>query len=216
MPSNFYAVAKTDKAFVIPFVGLKIGMHTYEFEIANAFFEQVEYSLIEKGNVRVTLNLEKKETMMIGNFDIVGTVETSCALCNSPVDAEIEGEYKLIFKFDNKPTDDETLIIVYPEEFEIDIRENLLELITVSLPSRSVHPEGECDEEMMKILNEYRVNADDEDFDDEDFDDADETEEENAEAFEGESTDDLPEDDLDDDYIDPRWAALKGLNKDKD
>ena len=206
MPSNFYAVAKTDRAFVIPFVGLKIGMHTYEFEIANAFFEQVEYSLIEKGNVRVTLNLEKKETMMIGDFSIEGSIEASCGLCNGPVNVEIEGEYQLIFKFDDKPTDDETLIIVYPVEFEIDLRENLLELITVSLPSRTVHPEGECDEEMLEILNEYRVNADDEDFEednfeDEDFDDAEDTEE---------------EPDEDDDFIDPRWAALKGLNKDKD
>ena len=186
---------------MIPFVGLKIGMHTYEFEIANAFFEQVEYSLIEKGNVRVTLNLEKKETMMVGEFNIEGSIEASCALCNGPVNVEIEGEYQLIFKFDDKPTDDETLIIVYPEEFEIDLRENLLELITVSLPSRSVHPEGECDEEMMELLNEYRVNADDEDFDDEDFEEAEDTEE---------------EPDEDDDYIDPRWAALKNLGKNKE
>lgn len=186
-----------DRAFVIPFVGLKIGMHTFEFDITDAFFEQVEYSLIEKGNVHVTLNLEKKETMMIGDFTIEGKVEAICDLCNDPVDVEIEGEYQLIFKFDDKPTDDETLIIVYPEEFEIDLRENILELITVSLPKRTVHPEGECDSEMLELLNEYRVNSDDDDFDD-DFD-------------EEEDTEDTPDDD--DDYVDPRWAALKGLNK---
>ncbi len=176
-------------------------MHTFEFDITDAFFEQVEYSLIDKGNVRVTLNLEKKETMMIGDFSIEGTIEASCALCNGPVDVEIEGEYQLIFKFDDKPTDDETLVIVYPEEFEIDLRENLLELITVSIPSRVVHPEGECDEEMLELLNEYRVNADDEDFDDEEFEEADDTEETDEE---------------DDEYIDPRWAALKNLGNKKD
>jgi uncharacterized metal-binding protein YceD (DUF177 family) len=194
-------VAKTDRAFVIPFVGLKIGMHTFEFDITNAFFEQVEYSLIEKGNVHVTLNLEKKETMMIGDFIINGKVETSCDLCNDPVEVDIEGEYQLIFKFDDKPTDDETLIIVYPEEFEIDIRENLLELISVSLPSRTIHADGECNEEMLELLNEYRVNADDEDFNEEDFEEAEDTEEAPSE---------------DDEYIDPRWAALKGLNKNED
>ncbi|XOV65903.1 MAG: DUF177 domain-containing protein [Fluviicola sp.] len=193
-------MAKTDRAFVIPFVGLKIGMHTFEFDITNAFFEQVEYSLIEKGNVHVTLNLEKKETMMIGDFIINGKVETSCDLCNDPVEVDIEGAYQLIFKFDDKPTDDETLIIVYPEEFEIDIRENLLELISVSLPSRTIHADGECNEEMLELLNEYRVNADDEDFDEEDLEEAEDMDEESDE---------------DDEYIDPRWAALKNLGKDK-
>ncbi|MCR9170886.1 MAG: DUF177 domain-containing protein [bacterium] len=194
-------MAKTDRAFVIPFVGLKIGMHTFEFDITNAFFEQVEYSLIEKGNVHVTLNLEKKETMMVGDFTINGKVETSCDLCNDPVEVDIEGEYQLIFKFDDKPTDDESLIIVYPEEFEIDIRENLLELISVSLPSRTIHPDGECNEEMLELLNEYRINADDEDFDDEDFEEAEDMDEESDE---------------DDEYIDPRWAALKGLNNNEE
>lgn len=176
-------------------------MHTFEFDITNAFFEQVEYSLIEKGNVHVTLNLEKKETMMVGDFTINGKVETSCDLCNDPVEVDIEGEYQLIFKFDDKPTDDESLIIVYPEEFEIDIRENLLELISVSLPSRTIHPDGECNEEMLELLNEYRINADDEDFDDEDFEEAEDMDEESDE---------------DDEYIDPRWAALKGLNNNEE
>ena len=191
-------------------------MHTYEFEIADAFFEQVEYSLIEKGNVQVTLNLEKKETMMIGDFTIEGKVKASCDLCNDPVEVDIEGEYQLIFKFDDTPTDDETLIIVYPEEFEIDLRENLLELISVSLPSRTIHPKGECNEEMLELLDKYRVNANDEDFDDEDFEDEEDMEEENAAAFDGESGDDLTENDLDDEYIDPRWAALKNLGNKED
>ncbi|GAB5417485.1 MAG: DUF177 domain-containing protein [Crocinitomicaceae bacterium] len=201
-------MAKTDRAFVIPFTGLKIGMHTYEFDIVDAFFEQVEYSLIEKGNVRVTLNLEKKETMMIGDFHIEGEVKASCDLCNDPVNVEVDGDYQLIFKFDDKPSDDETLIIVYPEEFELDLQENILELITVSLPSRTIHPEGECDSEMLEILNEYRINSDDEDFD-EDFDDED-TEAYNEDPMTNESEDE------DDEYIDPRWAALKGLGKKKE
>lgn len=221
MPSNFYAVAKTEKAFVIPFAGLKDGKHTFEFDIVDAFFEQVEYSLIEKGNVHVALDFEKKETMMIGIFTIEGKVTASCDLCNEPVDVDIEGEYKLIFKFDNEPSDDESLIVVYPDEFELDLQGNLLELMTVSLPSRNIHPDGECDSEMMDILDEYRINPDDEDFDedldDEDFDDEDlddedaETKEEDSITIESEDNADEEDLDGDDDYIDPRWAALKGL-----
>ena len=191
----------SSKEYVIPFVGLKIGNHVFEYDITPSFFEGIEYGIVHNGNVKVILNLEKKETMMIGDFTINGKVAASCDLCNEPVEVDIEGEYQLIFKFDDKPTDDETLIIVYPEEFEIDIRENLLELISVSLPSRTIHEDGECDEEMLELLNEYSVNADDEDLEDEDYEEAEDTEEESDDDYE---------------YIDPRWAALKNLGNKKD
>lgn len=207
-------MAKSDREFVIPFVGLKIGIHTFEFEVTDAFFERVEYALIEKGNVHVTLNLEKKETMMIGTFTIDGKVETTCDVCTEPVTVPVKGEYRLIYKFDNEPSDDESLIVVYPEEFELNLRENILELITVSLPSRNIHPKGECNEEMITILNQYRVNSEDEEdyFDEDDFDDEDFDDDESDDEEDNEEEDDDDDDPDDDSPIDPRWSALKNLN----
>ncbi len=51
------------------------------------------------------------------------------------MDIEVNGEYQLFYKFDSKPSDDESLIIIYPEEFEIDVTEHILEFISVSVPS---------------------------------------------------------------------------------
>ncbi|MBL4861738.1 MAG: DUF177 domain-containing protein [Crocinitomicaceae bacterium] len=180
----------SNKEYIIPFVGLNIGVHEFEFVITDAFFEGIEYSIVHKGNVKVRLALDKKETMLVGNYSLEGTVSTSCDRCNEPVDIEIEGSYQLVYKFDDEPTDDESLIIVYPEEFELDIKENILELITVSLPARAIHEEGECDEEMMKVLDEYTVNSENDRDSGED------------EGDEGED---------DDDDIDPRWEALRKL-----
>ncbi len=209
-------MAKINREFVIPFVGLKIGKHSFDFDITDAFFENVEYSLIHKGNVHVTFTLEKKETMMIGVFEIDGRVETSCDRCNDDVSIPVNGTYQLIFKFDTEPSDDETLIIVYPEEFELDLREHILELITVSLPSRALHPQGECNEEMMEVLNQYRINSDDDDDDDFDFDDDDDTygEYDDDEIDDDEDSMEEEEDEKDSSGpIDPRWNALKNLNK---
>lgn len=196
MPSNFYVVAKTAREFVIPFIGLKPGIHSFEFEINDTFFEGLEYSIIHSGDVHVTLELDKKETMLIGDFSIEGKVKTNCDRCNDPVDVEVEGEYQLIYKFGTEPSDDETLIIIEPDAYEIDVAPNIYELITVSLPTRLIHEEGECNEDMMDALDEYLLNPDDEE--DEDWDDEDE--------------DEGDDDDEDDDDIDPRWSALKNLN----
>lgn len=175
---------KSDRDYIIPFVGLKAGIHEFEFDITDSFFEDIEYSIIEKGKLKVHLALEKKETMMIGEYSVSGVVGTTCDRCSDPVDVELTGEYRLIYKFDDKPSDDESLIVVYPEEFEINVKDSILELITVSIPSRALHEEGECNEEMMDILEEYAVYS---------------IPEESTEEVEDEGP------------IDPRWEALKKL-----
>lgn len=62
----------------------------------------------------------------------------------------------------------------------------------VSLPLRSIHDEGECNEEMIEQLKEYVLVE---------------------EKFDNEDDEDLSDDseDEDNDDIDPRWSVLKGL-----
>ena len=183
---------KLNKDYIIPFVGLKLGVHSFEFNVTDAFFEYFEYSIIHKGEVKVNLSLEKRETMMVGDYTINGVVEAECDRCGDNVNVEIEGDYQLVYKFDNEPSDDESLIIVYPEEFEINVMDSILELIMVSLPSRAVHEDGDCNEEMMAILDEYIL------VNEEEMEDSDDTSEEDSEN---------------DENIDPRWSALKNLKK---
>ncbi len=203
----FVKVAKSKREFVIPFIGLKLGSHTFEFDVSDSFFEEFEYSIIHSGNVHVDLILEKKETMMIGTFSCEGVVSASCDRCNDALDVPVRGSFQLVFKLSDEETDDETLIVLPPEAYELDVAPHIYELITVSLPVRMIHEEGECNEEMVEALNQYLLNPEDEDewdeeddWDDEDFDDED---------WEEESDDD---DDDPDGGIDPRWSVLKNLN----
>lgn len=204
--------------FLIPFVGLKIGKHLFDFEVGNSFFESMEYSIIEQGNVKVTLELDKKETMMIALFHAEGTINTLCDRCNTPMDLEIDGGYKLIYKFGLEEEEDEMLVVLHPDSYQVDITNPIYELITTQLPLRVLHDEGECDEEMWGLIQQHIVNPEDDedDFDDEDWDDEDD--EWDFDEDETDSDDDDDEDWEDDDEddkdkpIDPRWAILKNLN----
>lgn len=193
---------KSNKEFIIPFIGLKVGFHDFNFEIHDAFFEEVEYSIIHKGNVTVSLTLEKKETMLIGEFQIGGTVSASCDRCNDPLDVPVKGTYRLVYKFDNETSDDESLIVLHPDAYELDVRDNIYELITVSLPARLTHPMGECNEEMIELLKKYSGQPESVE---EDFDDDDDWDDEDWEEDDDDDGDD-------DDPVDPRWSALKNLN----
>lgn len=206
MPSNFLVkMARNKREFVIPFIGLKIGSHSFEFEVTDSFFEDIEYSIIHKAKVHVDLILEKKETMMIGNFSCVGEVSTYCDRCNDPLNVPVKGEFRLVYRLGTETVDDEALIVLPPEAFELDVTPYIYELITVSLPARMIHKKGECNEEMVDKLSQYLVNNnDEEDEDDDDFDDEDDD-------FDDDDFDDEDDDSPNDD-IDPRWSILKDLN----
>jgi len=221
LPSNFCLVKQPFSAFRIPISGLKQGMHSYEFDVDKSFFEGLEYSLISDGKVHVTLQLEKKETMMIGEFTIDGTVDTTCDRCNDPLALPIEGAYRVVYKFGDEISDDESLIVLPEETYELDIAPQVYEFMTVSLPTRLLHAPGECNEEMMALYNQHIVNAaepdhidedDDWDEDDEDNDWDDDNEDWDDDDTSDDDDGDDPEDDGSDRPIDPRWAVLKNLN----
>ena len=171
--------------YVIPFTSLKLGKHNFKFEISDEFFESFEYSLVQSGKVKVDIDFEKKESMMIGSFTLIGEIKTTCNRCDDPIQLELNGDYRLVYAFGTEPSNDESLIIVYPEEFELDLSNTLLELITVSIPKKVIHEEGKCNKEMIELYNEYTINSN--------------------------SNDDIEI--QNDEEIDPRWSALKSLKK---
>jgi uncharacterized protein len=157
---------KRKSDYTIPFAGLKIGNHLFDFEIDDSFFEELDYSLIQKGAIHVSINLEKKESMLILLFNLKGTVEAECNLCTDPVDFNIDSNYQLIYKYGLEEIDDETLLVIHPDSYQIDITQPLYEFISVSLPPRIVHKDGECNQEMIEALNKYLSSKNEETKDD--------------------------------------------------
>ena len=148
------------KQLDIPFVGLKQGVHDFNFEIGNSFFDDFPFSIIEKGSVSVELSLDKKDTVMIGTYKVSGTVLTNCALCNELFDAPIKGEMNIYYKFGDENEEDENLIVLSSEAYKIEPAQQIYELITVSLNANPRHKDGECNQEVLSLLRSYQRGAD--------------------------------------------------------
>jgi uncharacterized protein len=172
------------KQFSIPFTGLKIGKHQFEFEVDNSFFDAFEYSLVKKGNLKALVELDKQETMLLLQFHIDGTIELDCDKCLSFFNAPISISERQIVKFaeDDLESDDLEIIMLNKKESEIDISGMMYEFINVSVPYVKVCAENgdgaQCDKDMIAKLESLLV----------------------ANKEEEEKTSD-----------DPRWAALKKL-----
>jgi len=172
------------KQFSIPFTGLKIGKHLFDFEIDNSFFDAFEYSLVKKGNLTAEVELDKQETMLILHFRIKGNIVLDCDKCLAEFEAPIEIQERQIVKFaeDELESDDLEIMVINKKESEIDVSELIYEFITVAVPYIKICEENgngqKCDQEMIARLEKLAVGS--------------QQEEEKQDA-------------------DPRWAALKKL-----
>ena len=147
--------------FDIPFTGLTVGIHQYQFEIDKTFFDQFEFSEIENANFKVILDLEKQSSMMILHFDINGEVETICDTCGEEFMLPVSFKDRIIVKFGDEEMEqtDEIMVIAH-HEHQINVAELIYEFSHLGLPTRKVHPEGKCNPEALEQLNDLEFDQD--------------------------------------------------------
>ena len=154
---------KSLKQYSIPFTGLKIGKHQFAFEVDRCFFDAFEYSLVKDGLLSVNLVLEKRETLMTLDFEIVGKIQLSCDKCLSNFPHEVETKDRLIAKFTESEdlVDNEDVLIISKNESEVDVAPFIYEMINLSAPYISICEEPgntpACDLEMLKKIDELSV-----------------------------------------------------------
>ena len=187
---NVVEMNKT-KEFLIPFIGLKLGKHHFEYQIDNAFFEIFDYNEFNNSDIKVNVVLEKKSSLMELAFSHKGAVNVPCDMTNEEFDLPIKGKMKLIVRFGEEfNNDNEELLILPHGEYQIDIAQYVYEMIALSVPLKRIHPgvkDGSLKTEALTKLKELSI-----------------------EELKKEHKKEQKEED-----IDPRWDKLKQLLTDK-
>lgn len=143
------------REYIIPFGGLKIGNHTFDFNVDEDFFACFEGTELSQGRVKVTATMEKTERMLVFNFLIDGVVSVVCDRCAGEFDLEIGGEETLFVKFGGEAAEEDDDVLVLPhDENRIDLSAAIYDYISLLVPFRKIHPEKEdgtsgCDPEML-------------------------------------------------------------------
>ncbi len=173
--------------FLIPFIGLKIGKHKFEYQINKTFFDNFEYDDFENCDIKVEVVLEKKSTMLELDFKHKGTVNVPCDLTSEMFDLPIKSKIRLVVQFgETFNNDNEELLILPHGEHQIDISQYIYEMIVLSVPLKRVHPgikDGTLKTPALEKLKEHTIK-------------------ENKKEIKEEN-------------IDPRWDKLKNLLTDK-
>ena len=175
------------KEYLIPFVGLKIGKHQFDYQIDNTFFKNFDYDEFNDVSVKVDIVLEKKSTMLELDFTHKGTVNVPCDVSGEEFDLPIKGKLKLLVKFGDTFNDENEELLILPHgEFQVNVAQYIYESIILSVPLRRIHP-GVKDGSLSDVI----------------------------EKLESLSPKENKKEEQQNNDIDPRWENLKKLLTDK-
>ncbi|EDM45298.1 hypothetical protein SCB49_05812 [unidentified eubacterium SCB49] len=151
------------KEFTIPFVGLKLGEHRFDFKINNKFFEHFEYDEFNDVDLNLDVLLDKKTTLLEFTLEYNGTANVFCDVTNEPFDQELSGNYHFIVKFgDEFNNENEDLLIIPHGSYEVNIQQYIYESVILNLPTRRIHPgieDGTLKSDILDKLKELSPGA---------------------------------------------------------
>lgn len=151
------------REYSIAFVGLKEGVHHFNYELDGQFFSRFEDSLVRNCHIFVDLSFDKKDRLFVLNFDIAGTIVTDCDRCGQTFDFPIYGNHTMYVKVGDlreEDEDNEEVTWIAEGESVLDVSEMIYEFVHLSIPIKKIHPDkpdgtSGCDPQIIKQLGDH-------------------------------------------------------------
>ncbi|HUZ61927.1 MAG TPA: DUF177 domain-containing protein [Hanamia sp.] len=156
------------REYDIGFVGLKPGIHEFNYEIDDKFFanyKETDPMAIGFNNcyASVKLTLEKNNSFMLLKFEIGGSVSVVCDRCGNNLPMDLWDEFNLVIKQVENPEEmnqneeDPDIFYISRNESHIHLGDWLYEFVVLSVPNQRMCSEKEmegpqCNKEILAML----------------------------------------------------------------
>ncbi len=158
------------REFEIAFVGLKPGVHVYEFRVDDQFFVTYGEQDFKKCETNIKLSLDKKTGFLLLKFDIDGKVESACDRCGNGIPFQLWDEFNIIVKMVDEPNqmneqeEDPDVYYISRGESHLHLADWIYEFINLSLPLQKMcKPEEiggpKCNKEVLEKLKKMEEAA---------------------------------------------------------
>ena len=156
------------RTFDIAFVGLKPGIHEYEYNVADKFFIEYGEQDFKNCTAQIKLSLDKQNGFMLLRFEVGGKLELSCDRCGNHLPLELWDEFKIMVKMVddadvmNDQEEDPDVYYISRGESHINVSDWIYEFINLSIPMQRMCAEEEiggpyCNKEVLAVLKKMDV-----------------------------------------------------------
>ncbi len=158
------------REFEIAFVGLKPGIHEFNYSIDDKFFAEYGTQDFSNCTATVKLTLDKNNGFLQLKFDVDGKADVVCDKCSNDLRKILWDEFNIIVKLVDNPEvmnnqeEDPDIYYIARNESHIKIADWIYEFVTLSIPMQRMCSEEEfggalCNKEVLKKLEQMEKEA---------------------------------------------------------
>ena len=125
------------------------------WELDDQYFESLEDVQVQGGSLHVSGSIRKTVGFFELSLQTDGTVRIPCDRCLDMRDQPIEADLRLIVKLGSEYREDDEVITVDENEGILHTAWFLYESIALAVPIQHVHQPGDCNDAMMRVLEEH-------------------------------------------------------------
>ena len=149
--------------FKIDLKSLTEDVTSLEYELDNDYFAALSNAEIKGGSLHVSGSIRKAVGFFELLLDIKGTVCIPCDRCledmNQPIETNLRLQAKLVSRDfiggESGTLTEDDVVMVDENDGVLDIAWSIYESIALAVPIQHVHQPGDCNDAMMRVLNEH-------------------------------------------------------------
>ena len=146
--------------FLIPLNGLSQGRTASCLEVDKEFFESFGNSEILDADLTALVEVEKSGQYIGIDCNVSGEVSVACDRCLDPLSVPVDTTARLSIKFgkgeasvqDENDTPEREIVQVSDADADFDLAQVIYDYVCLSLPVLRMHPDGECNPQMLEYL----------------------------------------------------------------
>jgi len=146
------------ESYTIDLEGLKQGAASYKWPVSLEFFKSFGNEDLLDAKVVANVEARKSGAKILVDIALDGEVKVVCDRCLEDLALKVSADSALIVRFGNAGSEEieeeegRELVLLEPGETEFDLSQIIYDYVNLAIPIQRVHPEGECDPEMVSRL----------------------------------------------------------------
>lgn len=168
LPSFKLNAMANRRAFEVAFVGLKPGVHEFNYELDEKFFAERGVQDFQHPIAKVKMLLEKHSGFMLLKFEVGGNATVTCDRCGNPLPIDLWDEFNMLVKLVDNPEEmneqeeDPDVCYISRNESHLSVGDWIYEFVLLSIPFQKMcTPEKiggpQCNKEVLEKLKEMET-----------------------------------------------------------
>ena len=141
--------------FKIDLQSLEQGETPLEWTIGDSFFSELEGAQLQGGSLHVSGSIRKAVGFYELSLHSEGVVHIPCDRCLELMEQPIAADLNLTVKLGEEYREEDDVIIVDKTKPVLDTAWFIYESIALAVPIQHVHQPGDCNDAMMRVLQEH-------------------------------------------------------------